>query len=58
MTAESPASIRDYMDSQERAGTTLIKKNSNEKIYCNSSGRNSALKISITESHAMGNEEE
>ena len=39
------------MDSPERAGTTLVKKHSNEKIYCNiSSGRNSAFKISIEES--------
>ena len=46
------------MESQDRAGTTLIKKHSNEKIYCNSSSQNSGLKISIEESHAMDNNEE
>ena len=46
------------MDSQERAGTTLVKKLSNEKIYCNSSSQNSAFKISIEESHVNENSEE
>ena len=46
ITTESPTIIRDYMEGQSRAGTTLIKKHSNEKIYYQSS-QNSATKISI-----------
>ena len=48
MTAESP-SIKDYMDSPSRAGTTLIKKLSNEKIYYQSSQNSVASKNSNLE---------
>ena len=37
ITAESPNTIKDYTDSPSRAGTTLIKQLSNEKIYYQSS---------------------
>ena len=47
ITTESPTMIKNKMESKSRAGTNLIKKHSNEKIYHQSS-QNSASKISIT----------
>ena len=57
MTSKSSSTIKDYMETQSRASTTLEKKLSNEKIQCLSS-QNSASKILITENYDAQGEEE